>query len=335
VINPSGERLMIELARPEKSGFAVRSIEGLGPVKANIVTTDLANNDGAVFNSARLSYRNIILDLGFYEVYDDIVDDDPVVSSGGWTIGRRSFDTSRNSNGRNNLVRQELSLDIEDIRQRSYLYFPIKKDITLIFYTSNRTVYIKGYVESNEPSIFSYEEGTSISIVCPYPYFRELSNDQVINFSQVDPLFKFAFSSTAQPQLNMSQVSTIVEQDIFYDGEIKTGVVIDIFLSGRIGDLTIYNASLAQTFALNASKIESIIGGQISAGDRIVISSIERDKFITYFKGVDEYNILGAKAKNSTWLGLDHGDNVYTYSVSSGDEYVSFQVSYPVLYEGI
>ena len=133
----------------------------------------------------------------------------------------------------------------------------------------------------------------------------------------------------------MSQVSTIVEQDIFYDGEIKTGVIIDIFLSGRIGDLTIYNASLAQTFTLNASKIESIIGGPISAGDRIVISSIERDKFITYFKGVEEYNILGAKAKNSTWLGLDHGDNVYTYSVSSGDEYVSFQVSYPVLYEGI
>ena len=59
------ETLTIELANPEKSGFAISGITGLGPVKAEINTTENGINDGAVFNSAHVGYRNIVLTLRF------------------------------------------------------------------------------------------------------------------------------------------------------------------------------------------------------------------------------------------------------------------------------
>lgn len=44
--NYLGEKIVLELARPEKSGFIIKSIDGLGPPGANINTTQVSTNDG-------------------------------------------------------------------------------------------------------------------------------------------------------------------------------------------------------------------------------------------------------------------------------------------------
>ena len=66
VTNYLGEWVKITLAddRPEH-GLLIKSIEGLGPAKANINTTYLATNDGSLYNSARLEERNIVMQLYF------------------------------------------------------------------------------------------------------------------------------------------------------------------------------------------------------------------------------------------------------------------------------
>lgn len=43
------------------SGLIITNIEGLGPVKANIIMSDLSTVDGSVFNSSRLEKRNIVI----------------------------------------------------------------------------------------------------------------------------------------------------------------------------------------------------------------------------------------------------------------------------------
>lgn len=65
VTNHVGESLVIDLRYPEKSGFIIRSITGLGPAEATINTTEVATNDGALYNSARLNSRNIVLSVVF------------------------------------------------------------------------------------------------------------------------------------------------------------------------------------------------------------------------------------------------------------------------------
>ena len=97
VTNYLGESKRFELAFPEKSGFAVQSISGLGPSKADINTTEISTNDGSLYNSARVNSRNIVMSLKLM-----------------------------------------FNPQIEDTRQDSYKYFPIKKKVTLLIETDNR-----------------------------------------------------------------------------------------------------------------------------------------------------------------------------------------------------
>ena len=127
------DSFIMELSNPKNltnhSGFAVDTIDGLGPVEADINTTELIN-DGDLFNSARIGKRNIVLNLIFY-------------GEGG--------------------------KDIEEVRQASYRLFPSKKLVNLKVETDNHTLWTRGYVEHNEPDIFQEMESCQVSIICPDP----------------------------------------------------------------------------------------------------------------------------------------------------------------------
>lgn len=141
----------------EEHGIYIKSITGIGPDKATINTTSLAMEDGGIFNSAKSDIRNIVITLGFYES-------------------------------------SILHNSIEDSRHLTYKYFPKKKEITLIFETDNRTLAISGYVESNEPDIFSKEETAQISIICPDPNFYDVTSYET-HFGGIDGKFEFTYEN--------------------------------------------------------------------------------------------------------------------------------------------
>lgn len=198
VTNYLGDRIKLELGKPDVSGFLIKSITGLGPAKANVNTTEVSTNDGSLFNSARLSQRNIVLDMVFINtVYGE---------------------------------------SIEDLRQKSYKYFPLKKSVELTIETDNRYVKTTGYVESNEPNIFSSQEGTQISIICPDPYFYSAGEDgnNVTNFYSIDPMFEFPFSNESldEPLLVFGEIQIKTEGVITYHGDSEIGVMIYIHAIG-------------------------------------------------------------------------------------------------------
>ena len=121
VTNYRGDRIKLELTKPEESGFVVTSVTGIGPGTANINSSEMSTTDGSLFNSARVPSRNIVISIRYL-----------------WR------DT------------------IEDARHLSYKYFPIKRKVTLLIETDKRMAEIEGYVESNDPNIFSQEEGSDI-----------------------------------------------------------------------------------------------------------------------------------------------------------------------------
>ena len=61
VINNHNEALTLSLTNPFATGLAITGITGLNPPKATINNTELSVMDGSVFNSARVSSRNIVL----------------------------------------------------------------------------------------------------------------------------------------------------------------------------------------------------------------------------------------------------------------------------------
>lgn len=301
VTNYLGDRIKLELGKPDVSGFLIKSITGLGPAKANVNTTEVSTNDGSLFNSARLSQRNIVLDMVFINtVYGE---------------------------------------SIEDLRQKSYKYFPLKKSVELTIETDNRYVKTTGYVESNEPNIFSSQEGTQISIICPDPYFYSAGEDgnNVTNFYSIDPMFEFPFSNESldEPLLVFGEIQIKTEGVITYHGDSEIGVMIYIHAIGPATNINIYNTETREVMRINTEKISSLTGKGIVASDDIVINTTKGEKSITLIREGVSYNILNCLDKNTDWFTLAKGDNIFAFTADSGVTNLQFRVENKVIYEGV
>lgn len=298
VTNYLGDSIKLDLARPELSGFVVKSITGLGPGKANINTTEVSTNDGSLFNSARLPQRNIVITLGFL-----------------W----------KNS--------------IEEVRQLSYKYFPIKRNLTLLIETDNRKAEITGYVESNDPNIFSKSEDTDISIICPNPsfYSAEEHGSNLTVLSGVVPMFEFPFGneSLTEALLEMGTIENETEKVVVYNGDMETGVTITIHALGEARNITIYNTGTREIMRIDTNKIEAFTGSGIIAGDDIVICTIKGKKSINLIREGETINILNCLDKDAAWFQLVKGDNIFAYVAEYGSHNLQFKLEHRTIYEGV
>lgn len=230
--------------------------------------------------------------------------------------------------------------DIETIRQKTYRFFPIKKELTLTFETDNRSCYITGYVESNEPVIFEENEYTQISIVCPDPYFYSLRADSTV-FSGVVSMFEFPFSNEVQNNeeterfLIMSDLQFETEQTVYYSGESEIGMTIRIRAIGTVENLTIFNTRTREFIKLDTDKLQQITGSVIIAGDEITICTVKGKKSIRLLRDGVTTNILNCMTKDSSWIQLVKGDNILAYTADSGAEKLHFSVENNVIYEGV
>lgn len=289
--------IKLELTRPDLSGFIIKSIDGLGPAKANINTVDIATNDGSIFNSSRLDKRNITLDLEFFQT-----------------------DTE----------------SIEDVRQKTYKYFPVKQRVYVTVETDNHTLETEGYVESNEPNIFSKNEGTNISIICPDPFFYSNSAEETI-FSGVESLFEFPFSndSLTTPLLEFGIIRNKTEQVIVYDGDGEVGISIHIHALGSASNIKIANIKTREIMILNTDKLATLTGSGIKAGDDITINTQKGNKNVTLLRDGVRTNILNCIEKGSKWFTLVKGDNIFAYTAETGSSNLQFYIANKVAYDGV
>lgn len=131
--NAQGLTLTMPMEDPS-GGIAIQDIQGLGPVKATIVTSSFATTDGVQYLSAKREPRNLVFQLGLLP--------DPFVE----TVG--------------------------DVRRRLYSYFMPKTNVDLQFTDdSGLVVNITGMIETCEPAIFSKEPAIQVGITCFKPEF--------------------------------------------------------------------------------------------------------------------------------------------------------------------
>ena len=94
---------------------------------------------------------------------------------------------------RNLVLSIRINGDVETNRLNLYKYFRTKEPCVFYYANEHLDVFIEGYVESVECNLFTISEIAQISIICPYPYFKsvtEISTD----LSSVFPQFTFPFS---------------------------------------------------------------------------------------------------------------------------------------------
>lgn len=133
--NNRGSTLDLSLI-DSSNGFVMGEIEGLGPVKANIVSSSFAGGDGEQYQSSRRDSRNIVLHIGLEPDW--------------------STET------------------VSSLRKRLYQFFMTKSQVSLRFHEDDGLmVDIEGRVETCEPDIFTEEPAMVVSILCGEPDFVE------------------------------------------------------------------------------------------------------------------------------------------------------------------
>lgn len=226
---------------------------------------------------------------------------------------------------------------IEDARQTSYKYFPLKRKVTLLIETDNRSAEIEGYVESNEPDIFSKEEGADISIVCPNPFFYDAFTTTRTSFSGISPAFEFPFSneSLTENLLEFSIIQDVADRVIVYEGDQETGVTIYIYANGEAGDITIYNVDTQETMYVYSSLIEKLTGTGITAGDEIQICTVKGQKSVRLIRAGQTTNILNCINRDADWFQLAKGNNTFAYAATEGRNNLRVEIENRIVYEGI
>lgn len=298
VTNYLGERMVLDLYNPKRSGFSVKSISGLGPVKANINTTEIATSDGSLYNSARLNERNITISLGF-----------------------------------------EWMPLIEDARHKSYQFFPLKKPVTLVIETDRRIVQTTGYVESNEPDIFSNSEGSTISIICPDPGLYPYGDDAITRspFYVITPMFEFPFEndSLEEPLLEFGNIESSVTRSIWYDGDEEVGMRFIINVYGAVKNITFRNVRTRESIFFDTDKFKKLIGTELTSGDQVIISTVKGEKGASLIRNGIVTNILNCIDRNADWFVLSKGENIINYSAEEGETNVEIVIENQTIYSGV
>lgn len=319
----------MDLFNPEESGLLVTDISGIGSPDTDVNMTNYATADGGLFTGTRAKPRQIIIKV------------QPIDS--------------------------ESKESIETCRQKTYRYFPIKHEITLIFETDNHTLEIKGYISKNDPTIFSRNEEIQIDIQCPDPYFYLIGGATSVVFSGIEPIFEFPFSNEkvlddtvtvhrkeyddfgrvirewdeivtlpmTKNLLVMSEIKDLKYGIIDYKGEVDIGVVITMHALGDVKNPIFYKQGTANYMMILTDKIQSITGTAFQKGDNIEISTVSGNRYVRLLRGGIYTNIINALEKSSTWVMLSSGANTFSFSAENGADNLEFKVEYRTAYQGV
>ena len=226
---------------------------------------------------------------------------------------------------------------IEDARQKTYKYFPLKKKIKIRVETDNRTLETEGYVESNQPDIFSKEESTQISILCLDPFFYD-PMPSLAQFATITPAFEFPFSneSLTEDLIEFGTINLDTRSTLEYEGDVDTGILITIHALGEVsGKITIYNVETLEQIVIDLSRVKTLIKRDFGDGDDIIISTISGDKYVQILHDGKYTNGISAIEKNADWFQISVGRNIFNFTATSGVDNLAMTFSYRNAYGGI
>ena len=275
VKNISGD--ILRLTR--NNSYAITGVTGLTPVAANINTSTAGINDGVLYNSSRLGYRNIVITLFFTQ-------------------------------------------DAEKNRIRLYNYFQTKQNCTLHFSNDSLNVKISGYVETFECDPFVLGETAQISIICPNPYFKNVS-ETVNSGSAVTSNFEFPTEFNSVKFSTETLNTTVI---IPNNGDVSTGMDIAINFTGHVTNPVIRNAATGEFYRLNRDFV---------SGDKVTINTLNGEKSVILTRlGVD-FNIINALDAAASWLQLQRGNNKFYFGADSGTENMTITFTHTDLFAGV
>ena len=172
--------------------------------------------------------KSLVLDTINFPVVsvDGITPSGATINTSGAATVDGTFFNSSYMNEKNIVLTITPNCQAEKARLKLYEFFKPKYNLRLIFKTKYRNVYIEGYVETFEGSLYEMKQSFQISIICPQPFFVDM-NVQVIKQSTTLDVFSFPFSA-AEEGIALSTTQEIIETVLMNGGEETTGAIIKL-----------------------------------------------------------------------------------------------------------
>lgn len=205
-------------------------------------------------------------------------------------------------NERTIIVTMAINGPAETNRINLYKYFKSKRKVRLYYKNGVRDVFIDGYVQKIEIGFFEQKQTAQITIICPKTYFNGLE-ESVTEFSSVESLFEFPFA-IEEEGIEFSRLKLGEQKSVINNGDVDTGVLINLSAIGSVINPKIYNVDTRESFILDV---------QMSEGDTITINTRQKEKGVTMTSKGVTINIIGKMRKGSSWFQLASGDNLFTY----------------------
>lgn len=183
--------------------------------------------------------------------------------------------------------------EVETNRQALYKF--CAGNITFFFQNENRNVFIDGYVDSMECNPFSQQETAQISIICPNPFFKYITQKSEI--------------------ITNAQATSTLKND----GESPTGVEVEFEVTAAPTGLLGYISSLS---LINTTTNEMLdLGGmQLVQGDKIIANTNEGEKSVKLIHNGTTSNGFQFLTSSSKFLTLASGNNAISYSVTGSNK---------------
>ena len=281
----------------DESGLFITDIEGLGPVKATINMTQLATADGDIWNSSRLSGRNIVLKARF--TYAKTIEEARLMSYKFFPIGKK------------------VTFHIETDNRMAEVEGYVESNTPDIF-TKNSSMQVSILCES------------------PWFASVSKDGKQKTDFSNIEPMFEFVYENPGHdPVTEFGQIVVKRVSTVYHNGDVSVGCKISIFAFDDVEMLTIYNVRTREQMFLDTDKLEALTGHKIIKGDTIVINTVKGNKYINLIRDGVTTNVLNILGKDPDWFQLETGDNLFGFTAEVGDMSLMITVESQVLFEGV
>lgn len=219
-----------------------------------------------------------------------------------------------------------VEFDAENGRKSVYKVLQTGKPVKLSYQSDLFDVFIMGYVNNIDPSYFAMKQIITVSILCPFPYFKG-AQSIVNDLSAIVAKFVFPFASVAEGELVFGEIDNMHTVSIENDGYIETGLTIEIYSRGSVTNPKIFDYITGDFFGINYSLV---------AGDLVTITTEAGNKTVKLLREGTETNLFNYVMEGSTWLQLPAGGGEYVFEVGSGNASdLQLIFSHYDLYEGV
>lgn len=208
--------------------------------------------------------------------------------------------------------------------------FKHKSPGTFIYEENGVKRQIEYYVEEVDPASKNNCRYTTVSLICPDPYYTELS-DTVVVMAGWESLFEFPHEFSDEGEELETRVNEKLKTIENLDAADNIGLTITISSSGEVRNPSVYHVENNEFIKVGTENIPF----DLNVGDLLIITTGLDNKHVYLERDGEKTEINGYLDENSEFIQLMHGKNTLGYSADIGEDYITVEVSFRYKFLGV